>query len=109
MLVYEYLPFCSSESGRSPEEVRTKCGELHLECVVISSVYDGVLPMSKYKFPVFVIDKAPYNTDNYQDYSNEFYKALTHGDDEDLATGSFHYFSKGKYVYRYASVSDITL
>ena len=43
VLVYEYLPFCSGDSGRSPMEVKRYCDEKDLKCLIISSVYDGIL------------------------------------------------------------------
>jgi len=109
VLVYEYLPFCSGESGRSPAEVKQICRDLHLECIVISSVYDGLFPLDKYKFPVFVIDNVSYGTDNYQVYSNEFYKALTHSDGKKRKLGSFHYFRDGKYICSYTSVLNVSI
>lgn len=107
VLVYEYLPFCNGESGRCPIEVKQVCKKLHLECIVISSVYDGIFPLSKYNFPIFVIDNEPFKTNNYQVYSNEFYKTLTNCNDKSRRSASFHYFKYGQYVRSYTSVLDI--
>lgn len=107
VLVYEYLPFCSGESGRSPEEVQQICKKLHWECIVISSVYDGIFPLKKYNFPIFVIDNEPFHTNNYQVYSNEFYRTLTKSNDKSRRLGVFHYFRNGQYIRSYTSIFDI--
>lgn len=99
VLVYEYLPFCSGESGRNPAEIQQYCVKNQLDLVVISSVYDRVLPISlNLKFPVFVVDRTPYGTDNYRKYSEKFYSALTNDNSKMRKTSSYHFFIDGKYV-----------
>ncbi|MCH5307968.1 MAG: hypothetical protein J1E37_07755 [Prevotella sp.] len=108
VLVYEYLPFCTGESGRSPIEVKQVCDKKKWSCVIISSVYDGIFPIpSNNNFPMFVIDNSVYNTDNYQTYSELFYADLTNSNSEDRAVNTFHYFHDGKYVRSYASIHDV--
>lgn len=99
VLVYEYLPFCSGESGRNPAEIQQYCVKNQLDLVVISSVYDRVLSISRsLTFPVFVIDKASYGTDNYRKYCEKFYSALTNDNSKMRKTSSYHFFIDGKYV-----------
>ena len=110
VLVYEYLPFCKGESGRSPAEVKLICDKKKWDYIVISSVYDGIFPIpSSNTFPMFVIDNSVYNTDNYQTYSNLFYFDLTNEDGDERTTGVLHYFNKGKYVRSYSSIDEINL
>lgn len=105
VVVYEYLPFCSGESGRTPKEVKKVCDKRNIHLVVISSVFDGIFPIpSSNTFPLFVIDNNVYHTDNYQTYSERFYKSLTGCDNEDRKQRSFHYFRNGKYVCSYESI-----
>lgn len=97
VLVYEYLPFCSA--SRNPAEVKEYCGKNGFDLVVISSVYDGLLPIPRaFTFPIFVIDLTPYDTDNYQKYGEEFYSALTDDDSENRQISPCHLFLNGKYV-----------
>lgn len=103
VLVYEYLPFC--KVGQSPTEVKQICDKMKWDCIVISSVYDGVFPIPPSNaFPMFVIDNSVYNTDNYQTYSNKFYTDLTKSDSKERKTSSFHYFHNGEYVRSYATI-----
>lgn len=105
VIVYEWLPFCSGSNGRPPMEVKRACDRRHIPLVVISSVYDGVFPIpATNAFPLFVIDNAAYNTDNYQTYGEAFYKALTGSDSEERQVNSFHYFHDGRYVRSFEGV-----
>ena len=106
VLIYEYLPFC--KVGRSPAEVKQFCDKKKWDCIVISSVYDGIFPIpSNYTFPMFVIDNSVYNTDNYQTYSNKFYAELTKNESKERKNSSFHYFHNGEYVCSYATIDDV--
>lgn len=108
VVVYEYLPFCSGESGRSPMEVKAYCDEKELKCLVISSVYDGIFPIpTTNTFPMLVIDHQVYGTDNYQEYSNQFYQQLTGSNEDSRMESSFHLFSNGKYVRSIVSLMDL--
>lgn len=108
VLVYEYLPFCSGESGRSPMEVKGYCDEKELKCLVITSVYDGIFPIpTSNTFPMLAIDHQVYGTDNYQKYSNLFYQQLTGSDEESRKVSSFHLFRNGKYVRSLDSLVDL--
>lgn len=108
VLVYEYLPFCKGEGGRSPVEVKQICDEKKWNCIVISSVYDGIFPIPPSNtFPMFVIDNSVYNTDNYQKYCNSFYADLTNNNNKERKICSFHYFHNGKYVRSYGSIHDV--
>lgn len=107
VLVYEYLPFCSGESGRPPMEVKQYCDKKGLKCLVIASVYDGILPIPPTNtFAMLVIDHEVYGTDNYLEYSNQFYRKLTGSDDESRKTSTYHLFYNGKYVRSIASLAD---
>ena len=107
VLVYEYLPFCSGESGRSPKEVKASCDENELKCLVVSSVYDGIFPIPKTNtFPMLVIDHQMFGTDNYQEYSDKFYQQLMGGDNQSRE-GIYHLFSNGKYVRSIVSLVDL--
>ena len=108
VLVYEFLPFCSGESGRSPMEVKVYCDGKDFKCLVIASVYDGIFPIpTSNTFPMLVIDHQVYGTDNYQEYSNKFYQQLTGSNDESRKESSFHLFSKGKYEHSLVSLMDL--
>ena len=99
VVVYEYLPFCQGDNGILPSDIKKICDKRNMHLVVISSVYDGIFPIPLGNtFPLFVIDNSVYQTDNYQTYSEQFYKSLTNSDSEDRKISSFHYFSNGKYV-----------
>ncbi len=104
-IVYEYLPFCSGDNCRPLAEIKQICDKRNIHLVVISSVYDGIFPISSSNtFPLFVIDNNVYHTDNYQTYGEQFYKNLTGSDSEDRKVSSFHYFRNGKYVCSYESI-----
>ena len=108
VLVYEYLPFCSGENGRSPLEVKRLCDRRGIALIVVSSVYDGIFPIpASNTFPMLVIDNSVYGTDNYQDYGEQFYKSLTGSDDESRQMSSYHYFHKGRYVRSYDSIRQL--
>lgn len=97
VLVYSYLPFCPA--SQNPAEMKEYCDKNGLDFIVISSVYDGILPIPRtFTFPVFVIDLTPYDTDNYQKYGDEFYSALTNDDSENRQISSCHLFQNGRYV-----------
>lgn len=107
VLVYEYLPFCSGESGRSPIEVKGYCDGKGLKCLVISSVYDGIFPIpTACTFPMLVINHQVFGTDNYQEYGDKFYQQLI-GNDAQSREGSYHLFSDGKYVRSFESLVDL--
>ena len=107
VLVYEYLPFCSGESGRSPMEVKSDCDKKGLKCLVISSVYDGILPIpTTYTFPMLVINHQVFGTDNYQEYSDQFYQKLM-GCKSQSREGIYHLFSDGKYLRSVVSLADL--
>ena len=106
VLVYEYLPFCSGESGRAPMEVKDYCDKKELKCLVVSSVYDGIFPIPETNtFPMLVIDHQVLGTDNYQEYGDKFYLQLI-GIDGQLREGIYHLFSEGKYVRSIDSLTD---
>lgn len=108
VLVYEFLPFCSGESGRSPMEVQGYSEEKGLKCLVVASVYDGIFPIpATYTFPMLVIDHQAFGTDNYQEYGDQFYRQLTGTDDPSRKDGTFHLFRNGKYVRSLASLADL--
>ena len=111
VLVYEYLPFCSGESGRSPLEIKKFCDEKNLKCLIIASVYDGIIPIPEtYTFPMMVIDHTVYQTNNYQQYGDAFYQDLTGCDDESRQMmGMYHLFCEGKYVHSFDSLTDCCL
>lgn len=97
VLVYSYLPFCPA--SQNPAEVKEYCDKNGFDFLVISSVYDGLLPVPRtFTFPVFVIDLTPYETDNFQKYGDEFYSALTNDDSENRQISSCHLFQNGIYV-----------
>lgn len=78
-----------------------------MDLLVVSSVYDGILPISQnIEFPIFVIDFNPYHTDNYQKYSEEFYKCLTNDDSEDRKYSSYHLFEEGKYIKSLSNLGE---
>ena len=107
VLLYEYLPFCSGESGRSPKEVKSYCDKKELKCLVVSSVYDGIFPIPETNtFPMLVIDYQVYGTDNYQEYGDKFYQQLI-GIDGQSREGTYHLFSDGKYVRSFVSLNDL--
>ena len=107
VLVYEYLPFCSGESGRSPMEVKAYCDEKELKCLIISSVYDGIFPIpTNNTFPMLVIDNQVYGTDNYQEYGDKFYLQLTGSDDESRMESTYHLFRNGEYVRSLVALTD---
>lgn len=107
VIVYEYLPFCLGENGRSPVEVKQVCDQKNIQFIVISSVYDGIFPIPPTNtFPLFVIDNSIYDTDNYQTYVEQFYSDLTGSDKEDRQVNPYHYFLKGKYICSYSTVSE---
>lgn len=106
VLVYEYLPFCSGENGRSPAEIKQICDQKNIQLIVVSSVYDGIFPISSTNtFPLFVIDNGVYHTDNYQTYGEKFYKDLTGSDEQRRKVNSYHYFQEGKYIRSYSTIS----
>ena len=108
VLVYEYLPFCSGGSGRSPIEVKRYCNEKGLKCVVVASVYDGIFPIpATNTFPMFVIDHQVYGTDNYQEYGDKFYLELTGSDEQSRKESTYHLFYNGKYVRSIVSLDDL--
>lgn len=107
VIVYEYLPFCSGESGTNPQTIYEICKQKAMDLLVVSSVYDGILPISQnIEFPIFVIDFNPYHTDNYQKYSEEFYKCLTNDDSEDRKYSSYHLFEEGKYIKSLSNLGE---
>ena len=102
VMVYDYLPFCKSPNVKTIDEIHEFAKQKGAACVVVSSVYDGILPISPdSKTPIFVIDSAPYKTENYQKYSERFYTELTHGNPQKLIEKNIHYFRNGKYMGSY--------
>lgn len=107
-IVYEYLPFCSGNSGMNPQYVRDICKEKQVDCIVISSTYDELFQIANsVDFPIFVIDIKHYNTDNYQIYSDMFYHTITNNDSENRKICSFHLFENGKYIHSFLSIEDM--
>lgn len=109
VILYEYLPFCSGNSGIHPQIVKNVCNKKHIDLIVISSTYDGILPiLDNVNFPIYVIDKKQYKTDNYQVYSEQFYSTLTNCDSANRKSCSYHLFEKGEYINSYQEIEDVT-
>lgn len=67
-------------------EVKRYCNKRKLKLLVIATVYDGIfLIFQTNAFPMLAIDHRTYQTDNYQKYSEAFYRQPTDYDDESQA------------------------
>ena len=108
VVVYEYLPFCSGNSGIHPQTVKNVCNKKQIDLIVISSTYDRLFfILDSVNFPIFVIDSKRYKTDNYQVYSEHFYRTLTNCDSENRKSCSYHLFVKGEYKNSYQKIEDV--
>lgn len=107
-LVYSYLPFCNSDSTCSPSFIKSTCDSLHLNLLVITSVYDDIFPIPEfYSFPLLVIDPQPYDTDNYQKLTEKFYEQLTHVDDDERVGESYLLFQHDRFVKGFSSLKAL--
>lgn len=89
-------------------EVKDSCEEKGLKCLVGASVYGGIFPiLATYTFPMQVIDHQVFETDNYQNYGDLFYRQLTGNDDPTRKEDTYHVFRNGKYVRSLASLVDL--
>ena len=109
VVVYLYLPFCSSEDCISPIEAERVCTQKGYYFCLVGGVYDGLEPLqgSSLKAPILVIDHTFYHTDNYQHYCREFEKLLTGQDYDQRGFGAFHTFAGGAFKHSYDKVSQI--
>lgn len=98
VIVYEYLPYCSSENCINPLEFEKYCSARNYKSCVVTSVYDGIFDLKGLTIPILAINNDDYGTDIQIRYTRRFYDELTGTDSKERGCGRFHYFRNGKYI-----------
>jgi len=104
VIVYEYLPFCSSENCVSPILAEKLCTSKGYSFCLVATTYDGLFGIGELHHPILAIDFAQYHTNNYKKYGRAFYKELTGKSLSERGYGRYHLFVKGKYQATYCSI-----
>lgn len=106
VIVYDYLPFCSSEYCINPKAAEQICREHgYTLCLVLGS-YNNMSIVPELGVPVLAIDTEAYGTNNYKRLGRKFGDELTGTEYKTRGYGSFHRFSHGRYVKTYDDIND---
>lgn len=106
VIVYEYLPYCSSEDCINPLELERYCKDKNYKLCVVTSVYDGIFGLKGLSVPVLAINNDYYGTNLQIKYTRRFYDELTETDFKERGDGRFHYFQNGRFVRTMGSVKE---
>ena len=107
VVIYKWLPICTSENCTSLGLTQSYCDEKGIELYVIADSYkEAFLQIESIKNPLFSIN-IDYFDEDVKHCDEEFYKELL-GDKYDKKNYyRFYYFENGEFVRTYDSVNSL--
>lgn len=107
VIVYEYIPYCSSKYKLSLKDFEAKCLQLGYKPCAIYTEYYQLFNNESVDCPVLVIDQQVFGTDNVLKYSKAFFDQLTNTKMKDRGYGCFYVFVNGNFKKAYIDFNDI--
>lgn len=106
VLVYEYIPFCTSKNCKSPVSIENLCKNKGMECVVVSCSYERLNLLESLQGAPLVVDYEAYGTHNYQKLARLFFDRLTGTTQKARNYAGYHLFKDGKYIKSFKDVES---
>lgn len=107
VIVYDYLPYCSSKDCVSPLVLEQYCRASNYNLCVVASVYDDLFGLGGLSVPVLVINNGSYGTNMQVRYTRRFYSELTGVDDSERGDKRYLYFNKGRFVKAFENIEEM--
>lgn len=110
VVIYKWLPICSSENSTSLGLTQSYCDEMGIELYVITDSYtEAFLQIESIKNPMFSMNIGYFQTQTKTgEIREEFYKILL-GDKYDKKNyGRFYYFENGEFIRQYNDILEAT-